>query len=164
MSLTIRDKIIRELVTLLEGFSWTAIPAPTVDKGRLIADPDAAPPPRIFVLPGIERNDAGPYAKHDLTLPVEVFATAVIGAQNPDELCQAVLGELILCVIGKEAADAGGRPIKSGGMSDAHADSVRYLDGGAAAYPATLGTQILTIAATFEIAYQTNYGDPYTND
>lgn len=164
MSLTIRDSAIRELVTLLGAFSWTSITDPTVDKGRLIADPDVAPPPRIFVLPGIEQNEAGPYAKHDITMPVEVYVTEAIGTQNPDELGQAVLGELIKCVIGVETTGDGGAIEKSGGMSTTYADSVRYLDGGVTAYPASLGAHILVIAATFEFKYQTNYGDPYTND
>ena len=159
MSDTIRESIIQELVDLIEAYTFTAVSSPGVYRGRQVFDPDTEPPPIITVLPRSEENQNTDYGMHDLTMPVDIICLERMVDQNPSELGEAILGELIRCVFGYEAAG----PTKVGGMSATYADEVVYRSGGIDAYPDELGQQILHVGITIDIRYQTNAGDPYSN-
>ncbi len=159
MSATIRESIIAELTDLLEDCAWTSVTAPSVHRGRQVFDPDTEPPPIITVLPRSEENQNTDYGMHDLTMRVDIICLERMSGQNPSELGEAILGEMIRSVFGYEAAG----PTRVGGMTDTHADQIIYRSGGIDAYPDELGQQILHVGISIDIRYQTNAGDPYSN-
>jgi hypothetical protein len=163
MSYTIRDSAIRELVALLKAYAWTAVTSPDVYRGRQVFDPDTEPPPLITVLPRIEESFRNDYGMFENSMPVDLICLAAIGVQNPSELGEAILGEMILAVYGKEGTDAGGDPEKSGGMTNTYVDDVLYRSGGIDAYPDDIGQQILHVGITVVFKYTTNAGDPFSN-
>lgn len=163
MSDTIREKIIKELVDLVENFSFESIVSPDVYRGRLIFDPDSEPPPLVIVLPRPEDVSSEDYGMTTCVMPVDVICLARMGDSNPSELGEKILGELIAVCFGKQTS-VDGQAVRLGGMSETYADEIHYRSGGIDAYPDQLDQQILHVGITISIKYQTNIGDPYTND
>lgn len=163
LELTIRDKIIRELVETLESYTWESMEGPAVHKGRRIFDPTIDPPPLITVLPRQEENALDQYGDNSLAMVVDLVCMDRLAGQNPSELGEAILGEAVIAVFGKERLGNDGKPEKYGGLTTTWADSVYYRTGGIDAYPDELGEEILKVGITIIITYQTNKGDPYNN-
>jgi len=158
MADTIRESIIADLAALFDAFSFASVTSPDVYRGRQVFDPDTETPPLITILPRPEENDNG-YGDHKLTFSVDIICLERMAGQNPSELGEAILGEMIKCVFGYETAG----PTKVGGMTNTYADTVVYKSGGIDSYPDELGQQILHVGITVEINYTTNAGDPYNN-
>ena len=163
MEYTIREKIIRELYDLYDEFVFESITDPTLHRGRQIFDVNIEPPPIIAILPRIEEGIPADYGMQDLKMPVDIICLAQIGEENPSELGEAILGELIACAFGKETVGDLG-PLKYGGLSTAYADSIMYRTGGIDAYPDELGQQVLHVGITVDIRYQTKAGNPYSQE
>jgi hypothetical protein len=163
MNLTIREKIIRELVDVLNGFTWESISAPKVYRGRQIFNPDTELPPIITILPRAEDGAQTDFGTDDKTMLIDAICLERMNGQNPSELGEAILGELTAAVFGKEVDGSDGDPEKFGGMSTTYADAVSYVGGGVDRYPDELGQQILHVGITIRVKYQTNAGDPYNH-
>lgn len=159
----IRELIVRELVELFEAFTFESMDEPAVYRGRQIFDPESEPPPLVTILPRVEDSQRGEYGASEQAMRVDVIALVRMAGENPSELGERILSELILAAFGKAGEDADGAPEKIGGMSDTYADDVFYLSGGIDAYPDELGQQILHVGITIKIKYQTNIGDPFSN-
>jgi hypothetical protein len=159
----IRELIVRELVELFEAYTFESMTTPAVYRGRQIFDPETEPPPLVTILPRVEDSQRSEYGLSEQAMRVDVIALARMAGENPSELGEQILAELVLCVFGKAGTDADGDPEKLGGMSDTYADDVFYLSGGIDAYPDELGQQILHVGITVKIKYQTNIGDPFSN-
>jgi len=164
MEYTIREKIIKELYDLYDEFVFESISDPTLHRGRQIFDVNIEPPPIIAILPRIEEGIPADYGMQDLKMPVDIICLAQIGEENPSELGEAILGELIACAFGKETEGADGRPEKYGGLTDTYADSIMYRTGGIDAYPDELGQQVLHVGITVDIRYQIKAGNPYSQE
>jgi len=164
MELTIRAKIIAEMVALFEAFTFESIASrqPTIYRGVQRFDPDVDPPPIITILPRVEENQRTDYGMDERTMPVDIICLERIVEQNPSDLGEAILGELIACVFGKETEE-NGAAVKHGGLTNDYADDVRYRSGGIDQYPDEPGQPLLHVGITVEVRYQTNAGDPYTN-
>jgi hypothetical protein len=160
---TIRGKLIKELVDLFEDFPFESVSNPTVYRGRLMFDPDAEPPPLVTVLPRTEEASYDDYGLTTCVMPVDIICLSRMGDRNPSELGEDILGELVAVVFGKQTT-VDGQTVKHGGMSGTYADEIHYRSGGIDAYPGQMGQQILHVGITIAIKYQTNTGDPYTND
>lgn len=158
----IRELIIRELKELFEAYTFESIASPTIYRGRQIFDPDSEPPPLITILPRVEESTRE-YGMAENAMPIDIICLARMGTQNPSELGEAILGELLLCVFGKNEPDADGDPVKVGGMTDTYVDDVSYRSGGIDAYPDEAGQSILHVGITVIIKYTTNLGDPYSH-
>jgi hypothetical protein len=165
MDLTIRAEIIQELFDLFESFSFDALGGtqPKVHRGVQRFDPDMDPPPLITILPKVEEAQRTDYAKTVAVMPVDIICLQRISGENPSDLGEAILGELIACVFGKEI-EQGGKKVKSGGLSTDYADDVWYRTGGIDQYPSELDQPLLHVGITVMVKYQTNAGDPYSNE
>lgn len=160
MAYTVRDQIIRELKALYEAYPFEAIGLPAVHRGRLIFDPETDPPPIVTILSRAEDSERTEYMADRRTMRVDVICLEKMGTQNPSELGEAILGELIACAFGVASEDAGVWT-REGGMTRTYADDVIYKSGGIDAYPDELGQQILHVGITLSVVYQTPTGDPY---
>jgi hypothetical protein len=165
MDLTIRAEIIQELFDLFEAFSFDAFGGtqPTIYRGVQRFDPDNDPPPLITILPKVEEAQRTDYGMDEMVMPVDIICLARLDTENPSDLGEDIKGELIACVFGKETTVAGS-PVKSGGLTTDYADDVRYRSGGIDQYPSDLDQPILHVGITITVRYQTNAGDPYSNE
>lgn len=164
MDYTIRRKIIQELYELFDEYLFESITDPVCYRGRQVFDIETETPPLITILPRIEEAQVNEYAMQECRMPVDVICLARIGTENPSDLGEAILGELISCTFGKETEGVDGDPEKHGGLTDTYADMVTYRTGGIDMYPDELGQQILHVGITVVIRYQTNIGNPYSNE
>jgi hypothetical protein len=160
MDKTIREKIIYEITALFEGYTFVSITNPAVYRGWQVFDPDVKPPPLVALQPRVEECNRTDYGADERTMPVDIICLERIVDQNPSELGEAILGELIACVFGK-AVEEDGAIIKLGGMSTDLADDVVYRTGGIDQYPDQLGEAILHVGITVSVRYTTLAGDPY---
>lgn len=97
MADTIREKIIAQLKGLFDAFDFAAVTAPGIYRGRQAFDPDSEPPPIVTILPRSESSEKNDYGMADCDMAVDVICLANIGENNPSELGEAILGELISC-------------------------------------------------------------------
>jgi hypothetical protein len=167
MTDTIRESIIKELKDLFEEYTFESITSPAVYRGRAIWNPTTEPPPLISLMPRIEESHLNDYGMSENTMMLDVVCLEYLNGQNASELGEAILGELISCVLGKQDTGSGGEIVKLGGMTDTYADTVMYRSGGIAFYPEQregVSREILEVGITVSIKYQTNIGDPYTNN
>lgn len=160
MTDTIRKKIIDELAGLFSAYTFTSVAGMDVYRGRQVFDPDTEPPPLVTILPRVEQNANTDYGIHDLAMPVDIICLARMGTSNPNNLGEAILGELIKCTFGIQTT-VGGVITQLGGMTDTYADAVVYKSGGIDAYPDEMGQQIIHVGISIEIRYQTKAGNPY---
>jgi hypothetical protein len=162
MEKSIRAKIIAELSDLIEGYTFESLSSrqPKVYRGVQRFDPDIDPPPLITILPRIEENQRTDYGMDEKTMPVDIICLERIESQNPSDLGEDILAELIACVFGKETT-VDGSPVKLGGMSADYIDDIIYRTGGIDAYPDDLSQPMLHVGITVSIKYQTNAGDPF---
>jgi hypothetical protein len=160
---TIREKIIQEIFDLYDEFTFESVTNPTIHRGRQIFDPESEPPPIITILPRIEESVSTPYGMSGQSMPVDIICLERVGTNNPSELGEKILGELIACFAGVPSTSAGSH-VKTGGLSTDYADGFVYRSGGIDAYPDELGHAILHIGITVIVKYQTLAGDPYNNE
>ena len=78
---------------------------------------------------------------------VDIYCLIKIGDNNPSELGEAVLGELIKAVFSSTPSNV---------------DKMQYINGGVDDY-AVQGKTVMQVGITIEIVYETNIGDPYTS-
>lgn len=159
---TIRELIIREIKDLYENFTFESIESPTIYRGRQVFDPDTETPPLITILPRTEES-IKEYGMSEQGMPIDIVCLARMGTENPSELGEEILGELILCVFGKNNPDVDGDPAKAGGLTLTYADSLDYRSGGIDQYPDEAGQAILHVGITVFIKYSTDMGDPYSH-
>ncbi len=152
---TIRERVIREVVTLLEAMpgelaglqDWRA-----VTRGRVDYDPEELP--LINILPGMDASTRLQFGKSTMRMDVSVQALfptalpAVAANATASEVGEAILGALILSVL---AGSVG---------LDALVDDIAYTSGGINEYPADT-EQVTVVEAVFSITYRIARGDPY---
>ena len=147
MADTLREKIIAEIMTALAGYgSFAAIPSPVFSRGRQLFDPDCDPLPVVAVLPGVEEAERTRYGTTHCTMPVDISCLISIGDNNPSELGEAVLGELIAAALSSLPSDA---------------EDMAYSSGGIESYPDQMGQAVLSVGITINVQYETDNGDPY---
>ncbi len=138
MADTIRELIIQDIVAALESLSGYG----EVYRGRTYFSPDELP--AVSVLPGIESGEKQ-YGAQILTMPVQVHAVQVVGDNNPSELSETVLGDLIDVLIYGAIDRINGMTYTGGGVED---------------YPDE-DDQAVSVQISIEIEYSTVIGDPY---
>lgn len=148
MADTLREKIIGDIVNTLDSYAaFSAIGAPTVERGYEKYDPDVHHLPIIAVLPRPEDAERTQYGTTTCTMPVDIYCMIKIGNSNPSQLGEAVLGELIMAALSEIPADA---------------SDVAYVNGGIDEYLDQFGRSVLTVGITVQVTYETDIGDPYT--
>lgn len=142
MAATIREQIIEDIKTQLE--TLTSSGYGYAYRGRTwFAHSDL---PAMALLPGIETAERM-YGQQRCTMPVMVHAIQVSGDNEPSVLAEAILGDLIHCLIG--------------GMDNiGNIDDIRYIGGGVEDWPSE-DEQALVVQINLEVDYTTNLGDPY---
>ena len=147
MADTIREKIIKHVLATLAGYvSFVSIPSPGVSRGRQVFDPDVDPLPVIAVLPGIEEAARTRYGTTHCIMPIDISCLISLDENNPSELGEAVLGELITAALSSLPGDA---------------EDLSYTGGGIGSYPDQLGQAVLSVGITIDVQYETDIGDPY---
>lgn len=159
---TVRELIIREIKELFEAYTFENVTSPTIYRGRRVFDPDTEPPPLITILPRVEESQRTQFGMDEKTMAVEIVCLEPLGTRNASELAEAILGELQLCMFGKQDTE-NGAAVKKGGLTRDYADDCYYRTGGVEVYPDELGQHILHTGITVFIQYQTNAGDPYSH-
>lgn len=147
MADTLREKIIKHIVATLGDYgTFVAIPSPVVSRGQQLFDPDVDPLPVIAVLPGVEEAERTRYGTTHCTMPVDISCLISLGDNNPSELGEAVLGELITAALSSLPSDA---------------EDMAYSSGGIESYPDQMGQAVLSVGITINVQYETDTGDPY---
>ena len=115
-------------------------------RGQELFDPDVDPLPVITVMPGVEEAERSRYGSTLCTMPVDISCLISFGENNPSELGEAVLGELITATLSSLPADA---------------EDMEYAGGGILEYPDQMGQRTLTAGIVINVKYETDIGDPY---
>ena len=146
MADTIREKIIAGIVSTLEGYaSFSVIGSPSVERGYESYDPDVHELPIIAVMPRQEEVERTKYGSYKCTMQVDIYCLIKIGTNNPSELAEAVLGELITAALSSTPSDASDMAYVNGGIDE-------YMD---------LSKTVLTVGISIEVTFETDIGDPY---
>ena len=147
MADTIREKIIAGIVSTLKGYSsYSVIGSPSVVRGYENYDPDVDGYPIIAVMPRQEDVERTEYGNHNCNMQVDIYCLVKIGSNNPSELAEAVLGELIKATLSSTPSDASDMAYVNGGIDS-------YMD---------LSKTVLQVGISIEVIYETDIGDPYT--
>ena len=147
MADTIREKIISAIVSTLKNYaSYSVVASPTVVRGYENYDPDVDNFPIIAVMPRQDDVERTKYGIQNCTMQVDIYCLVKIGTNNPSELAEAVLGELIVAALSSTPSDASDMAYVNGGIDD-------YMD---------LSKTVLTVGISIEVTYETDIGDPYT--
>ncbi|MFP5259299.1 MAG: hypothetical protein ACLGQH_09770 [Acidobacteriota bacterium] len=155
LSPTIRERIIREIVTSLGASNvdlyglqdWKS-----VQRGRVDYEPGEVP--FITVNPGQDTATRTQYGRQTMKMEVGVIAIyptdgpAVTSDASPSELAEIILGTLIQAVM------AGTTALK------ALIDDLAYTRGGVGDYPDET-QQMTVVEAYFTVTYRIAKGDPY---
>ncbi len=148
MADTIREKIIAAIENTLENYgSWTVIPTPNIFRGREYYDSNVEPPPVISILPQVEAAERTSYGKTQCEMPVSIACVLPLGRNdNPSEVGEAALGELIAAMFSSTPTDA---------------EDFYYSGGGIGDYPEDSLQKMLNIGISVTVVYETDIGDPY---
>lgn len=155
VSPTIRERIIREIVTSLGDTAvelhglqdWRS-----VERGRVDYEPGEVP--FLTVNPGQDSVTRAQYGRQTMEMEVGVIAIyptdgpAVIADTSPSELAEIILGTLIQAVMAGTTA------------LNALIDDLAYTRGGVSEYPGET-EQMTIVEAYFTVKYRTALGDPY---
>ena len=146
MADTIREQIIKAMVTQLESATFETLLGATIYRGQLLFQTEIEALPIVAVIPREEEAGVTQYGSAIMLMPVVVGAILAIEGENPSELAEAVHGELIAHAMG---------------LSSALFQDMVYVGGGIEQYPDQLGQPLISVSITINIEYLADIGDPY---
>lgn len=146
MADTIREGIIKSIVSALGAYSFTNLTGATVYRGRIYFDVTVEALPIIAVLPMPEEAARENYFHSVCQMPVDLLCLVALGDANPSELGEAVLGEMIAAIMT---------------ASNGNADDIVYQGGGVTEYPDQLGQKVLSVLVRVVVEYRFDLGNPY---
>ena len=111
MADTIREKIIADIVSTLEGYaSYSLLSSPSILRGVKYLDPSVNPVPIISVLAGKEEATVDTYdgeqGQTTLEMPLTVATLVKFPVDKPSETAEAAFGELISAVLSSVPSNA----------------------------------------------------------
>ena len=151
---TIREQIIAAIVTaaadILVASGYNTGMGAHVFRAQSKIDPGSLPAVVIWPQPETTERKYGMCIN---IMPVKLEGLAVYGSDNPSVISEQILGDLIIFMTGR------GDHITR--VTDDLATDIAYTGGGTETYPE--GPEDVAGAfATFNIKYETEFGDPYT--
>lgn len=146
MADTIREKIISSIKTTFENYSYVVLSSPTIVRGIEKIDPDIYSLPVISILPQIENSQRNQYNAYICTMPVNISCITALGTNNPSELSESILGELITIALSIDPTEA---------------SDILYTAGGTSSYYDEIGVGTLQVGVTIEVVYDFDLNDPF---
>lgn len=152
MSLTIREKILQQMMTRLavittvNGYGTDI--GTNVIRARRSVDPDELPATVLW--PGTEKVEDALYGMTRCSMTVRVEGLTIFGSENPSIVSERILGDLIMCLV------------SSAWVRDPeYMTGIAYRGGGTDSYPEE-SDKAVGAYADFLVTYETKTGDPFS--